>query len=279
MEIFVSREVIPLERIIDTLSEKSGPIRIVTWYEGPRGLPKSGADFWKERFLEPLSLRKPDARVVLYSLNGWDFRTNVVDMKASTKLGEAINRTNSSFVRCIYATSFFQWCLGEEGDSLYDFAQGTLPLKRWAISLSEGKKPADKTVAEVFAQSRSLLDCLRERDVATTYSLLQYLEGTFLVSEAIKEALSTNRNEVEVVFVLPNDEGKYYQDLETELETMLRLEFGEAIDDLTIRVSFQFFQFGDDLAARPYIDKRPESKNVGVKEVDSYFAFLGRVSR
>lgn len=79
-------------------------------------------------------------------------------------------------------------------------------------------------------------------------------------------------------FVLPNDESKYYLDYPKDIENMLQLDFGKDLSGVDINISFQFFEYGNSLTARPYIDRRRKALKVEGEDIDSYFDYLSKPS-
>lgn len=130
-----------------------GPIDIYFWYEGSKCLPKIGAEFMKEKFLEPLYRLKLDAKLCLYSLRAWDFKKTLKNMQPSTPIGEAINRINTAAVECFYSSSFFKYCADVQKGNLYKFINKELSLdeeqmpqerKKWLFALSAEEKERKK---------------------------------------------------------------------------------------------------------------------------------------
>lgn len=261
----------PPEEVVRSLASIDGPVDVYCWYEGARGLPKPGALFMKKSLFKPLYELKRDAKLCLYSLSAWDFKKTAANMPATTPLGETINRINQAAIECVYSSAFFQYCKQEEGD-LYSFISNELPKKKWLFALSDNYRKSGMTVADLLDRQSSLFDCIADLDVCAAYSLMQYVEGYYLVQESIKRGLLKGRKRIEIAFVLPNDEGKYYLDFPKDLERMLRLDFGGALNGVEVHVNFMAFQYGKSLKSRPYIDK----ESVKPEEVRSYFDYLSK---
>lgn len=260
--------------IVKKLISIKGPVDIYCWYEGPYYLPKSGAQFMKNCIFEPLYKSKQDAKLCLYSLKAWS-KENIADMKPSEPLGKAINRINTAVVQCIYSSSFFQYCMEvSKESSLYAFIKEELPKKKWLFNLSEGRKPTGITVAKLFSDRTSLFDCIKNLDLALAYSPMQYVEGYYLIQESVKKGLLEGEKKIEIVFLLPNDESKYYVDFTNDIETMLQLDFGKDLMGIEIRISFHFFKYGEVLTLRPYVDKAKNPSKVKAKEISAYFNYL-----
>jgi hypothetical protein len=235
-----------------------GPVDVYTWYEGPSGLTSKGALFIRDEIVQPLTLDKRDVKICLYSLKGWDFFRNVGSMDATTPLGDQVNRINNVAVHCFFAASFFQYCSDrDQYESVYDFVCEELPKKGWLLALSSDQLESGKKVYDFFDSKPSLFDCIREMDVKKAYSLMQYIEGYYLV-----------REKVEVFFALPNDEIKYYEDdFVKDVQKMLALDFREVIESVEVNVKIRCFNYGDSLRARPYIDR---GKKIKPKDILDY---------
>lgn len=258
------------EIIIHQLASIKGPVDVYFWYEGWQCLPHSGAAFMKERIFDPLSQLKSDAKLYLYSLRAWDFKRNITEIPSSTPLGEAINRINTSAIECIYSSSFFQYCAQVSKESgLYAFVRNELPKKEWLFELSSTQKKKGLTVSSFF-KGPSIFDCIKDLDLSSAYSSMQYIEGYYLIRQSVNTALLKGQKRIEIAFVLPNDESKYYLDLPKDIEKMLELDFGKDLLGVEVNISFQFFQFGNSVTSRPYIDKGRKARVVEPEEIQFY---------
>jgi hypothetical protein len=267
------------EEIVKNLVSIEGPIDVITWLEGTQGLPPSGAAFMGECIFKPLRKLKENAKLYVYSLKGWDFnKKNITALATSTPLGEAINRINKA-IECIYSSSFFRYCTRFSKESeLYAFINAELPKKKWLFDLSSSQKKTGMTVAELFDNQTSCFDCINNLDVSAAYSLMQYIEGYYLIHESVKKGLEKGLKKIEIAFVLPNDEGKYYLDLPKDIRKMLLLDFGKALREVDINISLHLFEYGESAKSRPYIDKNPKAAKVKADEIRGYFDYLSQES-
>ncbi len=273
----LSSDPCPPEAIVKSLASIEGPVDVYCWYEGPQGLPRSGASFMKESIFEPLFALKKDAHLCLYSLKFWDLKKSVTKMSTFTPLGEAINRINRAAIECIYSSSFFRYCMQfSKENALYNFINEELPKKEWLIELSAHHRKNGTKIAALFDNQSSLFDCIKDLDVCAAYSLMQYVEGYYLIRESVEKGLLKGQKKIEIAFILPNDEGKYYQDFPKDIEKMLRLDFGKSLMNIEVNIAFQCFQYGKSLTSRPYIDKTNQAQKVGEKEISSYFDYLSK---
>ncbi|MBA2727511.1 MAG: hypothetical protein H0U49_04980 [Parachlamydiaceae bacterium] len=201
----------------------------------------------QKNLFEPLYRKKNDAKLFLYSLNGWNLKLKKVSssIPATTPLGEAINAVNKKALECIYASSFFKYCCSniDVQTPLYRLMREELPKKQWLLDLSKDAMPCGMGVDQFFNYENSLLDCLKEMDAQKSYSVLQYVEGYYLIKQAIIRGLENKQNKIEIAFMLPNDEAKYYQDYPQEVEKLLKADFGNILDDIMINVYFRSFNY------------------------------------
>jgi len=266
------------DEAVKEIAAIKGPVDVYCWYEGPKYLPKIGADFMKSIFAQLFALKK-DAKLCLYSLRAWDVEKGqgVTEMPASTLIGEAINRIDKSAVECFYSSAFFQYCakVEKEKSDLYTFINTELPQKKWLIVLSENRKQNGIQVKELFNNDASLLDFVQDWDFSIAYSSMQYVEGYYQIRESVQKGLSDGRKKIEIAFLLPNDEGKYYTDYSKDIKKMLWLDFGKKLDGIPVKITFEFFKFTEESRARPYLGVGKDEK-VKKKEVRSYFDYLSK---
>lgn len=263
------------ELIVKQLASIEGPLDLYCWYEGPQGLPQSGARFMKEQVFKPLYQVKPDVKLCLYSLRAWDFKKNITILPSSTEMGEAINRLNKAAIECFYSSSFFQYCIQTPKESeLYRYISEQLPKKEGLFRLSATHRKSGLTIRSFFNNRPSLFDFMEELDIVYAYSAMQYIEAYYLIQESVKKGLLKEQKKIAIALVLPNDESKYYLDLPRDIENMLRLDFGKALEGVEIYISFYFFKYGDSLNSRPYVDKRRKAPRVETEEIGSYFDYL-----
>ncbi len=265
------------EFIVEQLAKVEGPVNVYCWYEGPECLPAAGAKYLTEKIFAPLYRLKPAAQLYLYSLNGWDFEKNVADMQPETLLGERINSINDTAIACLYSSSFFRYCVQSAQKSpLYQYASQKLPEKNWLIELSKEYKKTNKTVAAFFNNQSTLFDCVKDIDVSEAYATMQYVEAYYLIRQAVERGLLKQERKIEIAFVLPNDESKYYKDLPEDIEEMLKLDFGMALMGKEISIKFYCFKYGNAAKRRPYLTSRKADAKVQPENVLEYFSYLPR---
>jgi hypothetical protein len=263
--------IVPPSKIVQSLILQGGKVDIICWYEGTQKLPESGASFMTEHIFRPLFERKKDVQITLYSLRAWSFQYPVREMRGS-KLVDAINKINQSACKAISSASFFQYCTQVPSKTpLGQFLNKSIQQKPRLFQLSEEKPKKGMTVGQLFEGQPSLLAPLYDLDVSAAYSTIQYIEGYFLVQDAVRRGIAEGRKTIKIAFVLPNDEGKYYTEFPGEVESMLQADFGEELRGLSIDISFDFFSYGTSPSSRPYTDR---AREVSPGKVASYFTFI-----
>jgi hypothetical protein len=256
----LASDIVPAQEIVEDIVKKKGPVDIYSWFEGTECVPRKGAAWMKENIFEPLFAKKKDCFLHLYSLKGsWNFEKTIKLMPSSTRAGAAINGLGNPAVSCMYGFDFFRFCQSvPKSSGLYGYVDRELPKKTWLFDLSKDKIRPCKTVSQLFDGASSLFDCIQEKNCTAAYSAMQYLEGYYLVRESVRKGLSNRQERIQIAFVLPNDEGKYYREFSKEIAKMLRSEFGDALEGIGVDISFYYFQYGK-LEDRPYIGKtRPK---------------------
>jgi len=261
------------KEVVEKIASIKGSVDLYCFYEGAdlkkKSIPLVSAVFYRDNIFKPLLEKKEDVKLWPYSLKGWYFQKNAEALCVSTPLGESINKINPLFVECIYASSFFRYCTMPK-EALRKLFNEKLKDKEWLFELSKNSRKNKKTIEEFFGSKFSVFESINGMQVNKAYSVMQYVEGYYLVRESVKRGLSNNKKKIEIAFVLQNDEYKYYKDFPEDIETMLKTDFGREIEDVVINVTFQFFREGE-LVSRLYLDK---NEQVEAGAIDSYFEFL-----
>lgn len=259
---------ISTKEVVANITSLQDEAEVICWYEGIFGLPKKGAQFMSEEIISPLLEKKRNIKLVLYSLLGWNFcKYKTIDiMPYSTLLGEKINLTTSGAALFLYSFDFFRFCLQNK----IKFFDEKLLAKKYLIDLSAGRNLSGVTVRQLFENKNSLVESLYDMDLAHAYSLLQYVEGYYLIRESVRRQLTANRERINIVFALPNNEGMYYKDLPQDIEILLRTDLGALITTANIQIDFHFFNYGNSESARPYVDRSRCASYVTADCIDKY---------
>lgn len=272
VEVTLNPDPRPASEVVESLASAEGPLDVYCWYEGRGDLPKVGAKFMTDALFAPLFERKQDARLHLCSFKNWSFEKTPSQMAPSTPLGDAINRIHEKAVKCIDSSAFFRYCQAapKQNPHLSQFINQELSLKQQGVV---SRRICDKKVGEIFEQQSSLFDSIRDRDAGSSYPLMRYVEGYYLVQDAVTRGLCLGQEKIQIAFVLPNDEDRFYKDFPQDLGKMLDLDFQEALSGIQVVVSFHFFEYGTSNLARPY-NMGSHKKAVLPAEISRYFTFL-----
>lgn len=275
IQFVMSNTPVDSDEIVKSLAAIQGNLDIYCWYEGNKSLPEPGAAFMTNKLFQPLYKEKKDITLCLYSLKAWSF----TDMNQNSDLGKTIAQMGNKSIRWVNSSSFFQFCLQQNSGSLFDLIQILLSQKKWLFTLSEKRKLIGKTVGEFLGNQASLLDCIKNVDLSRAYSAMQYIEAYYLIRESVQNGINNGSKKIQIAFILPNDESKYYQDLADDIQSMLRADFNKGIEDCNIMIYFQFFIYGFKISCRPYIVSSSKEKIVTSENLNTYFTYLSESSR
>jgi len=253
----------PPNDVVKDLANVPGPVSVCCWYEGPDGQPRKGAGFMRENIFEPLYQCRKDLKLYVYSLRTWSFKDNVNDMALYTKLGNAINLINRIFVECIDSSDFFRYVRSNPSVNPCNLIDEQSQAKLRKISAK--KTPEQKTVATFFNDQSTILNAWNDVDVAQAYSFMQRVEGFYLISNLIERRLLEGERNINIAFVLPNNESQYYKGLkEIDLKAFLSQYFGDRLDGVEVKIMFRFFEYK---GGAPYNFSK-EANDVEVEEND-----------
>lgn len=272
---------VKINEISEKYAKSEDSWMLYVWYEGVQGLRKKSTDFYKTNLFDPMKSNKSSVKFMLYSLRGWDFNKfkTISMMPLSTPLSDEIQQINPDLYEMVLSFDFFKYCASiPVASPVYQYIRGRLINKQSLIDLSVGRKELGLTVADLFSNKPSIFDTIYSLDVCRAYSLMQYVEGLYLVGEAVKRQLELNSSCINIAFILPNDEGKYYADFPREIEQYLRYCVGECVPEMTVNIRFEFFTFGEMLNDRPYIDKSKGAQKIDAKDIKLYLP-IARLSR
>jgi hypothetical protein len=235
----VFRKGVSREELWERIDSYYNP-KVIFWYIGPYGLKARGVEYYREDLKQCVA---NGGECVLYDLTAWAGLSNRnCSLSAVSQSVEKINSFAIENIRALASSEFFHWLSVQTDPHLTDPV-----LKRdFVWTNSKDFRPNKVATQEIFNQK--IVDPLLEKDTAHCYSAFQYLEGLFLVEKLVKEGASN------IVFALPNDEWKYYEDKLGSFEKDLAHRLGRlGIKDRMIRIEFCTFLYGDDLQKRPYL--------------------------
>lgn len=128
------------------------------------------------------------------------------------------------------------------------------------VQSPQDKENIDIRIGEIFNQSSEMLKPIFDVDCNKAYSAFQYLEAIYLITHIVDARLSLPNadKEINIAFVLPNDENKYYNPenammIQEDIRVISSLKFGQALNEKKLNVSFIPFGYKH-IDSRPYLD-------------------------
>lgn len=244
--------VIEPEQASDQIAGIDSPL-IYMWYIGSYGFKKGGAKFYRDALISPIYNKNNKATFCLVDLTAWAaFKNLNVPITKESGFTSQISNIHSN-IHCISSASILKKIESVADSALIDHFDKT--LQQEFINKKSNNFPDNGiTIEQIFPSHPPIISRFHKVDTSKAYSALQYLEACFLVEEAI--GLQPNKEEVDIVFALPNDENEYYRDdLNTfgcDLEFFLNQRLQDISSDKTVNVQFISFKYGDSLEQRPY---------------------------
>lgn len=210
---------------------------VVLWYFGANGLRYNGVKFYQNIIRRLISNSNT---VTLYDMSAWRALFNA-DAKFTDENPNAdlVAHLSDGNVKSAKSSDFFRWIANAQAD-----------VAEWMDSIfrrselyrvSEGYPDSGIRVGDAFVSSfdseSDAIRSIRHLDGSKAYSALQYLEMIYLTSVF----------QVNTVFLLPNDEIKYYPaSIQGDLRNFPKREIDREV------VIFSF-RYGDKPNHRPYI--------------------------
>lgn len=241
--------------------------QIFLWYFGPDGLREQGVNYYKKDLKGILSL-KNGSQCLLYDLAAWSalFGTDSKVVKFNPNV-DVINGFDVTGIRCIKSCNFFDWVQKEDNPDIISFVRDTILKRKFIFAKSESYPETGIKIGDVFPSTCQMLENILECDTGKSYSALQYIEGCYLIIKTIENYVKDKFEEINMVFALPNDEFKYYQNQEDKKDNSLvqdvqhlaKLKFGEVLSGKRINIMFFTFRFMGE-GNRPY--------NAGIKNIE-----------
>lgn len=209
-------------KLIQTLNQPY----ILLWFADHEGnLSAQGTQWYQENIFSAC----PNAQFALVDLAAWKYfslsqerleisekdLTNTATIRSSLNAESTICKTSnlSSPFQVFYSRDFFAWLnqLSAKVDILMPSTFETLvraDLRKGAVRFS--LREIGYTPSFLDAWCPKLQCNLLDADQTQIFPLLQYLEGTYYTLNLIEKAITEDRQECSLVFLLPNKEFTYY---------------------------------------------------------------------
>lgn len=246
-------ETLHINTAIEIIKQYTNP-QVLMWYIGPRGLRETGTKFYRQNIIFPL-IHYSNAKLWLVDLTAWGaFSNKNCSTKATSSCCEKLNDLLKDRIKCIPSSLILNQISEISDPKLIQYFHSA--LKKSFISEASRNFP-DKNILtkEIFSSEPPIISDWLYEDVSKSYSAIQYLEGCFLVNELFRHhGLSQN---LHIVFILPNDELKYYKDNENsfrhDISFLITQKSTETnTTNINLKVSFISFSYGNRIDERPY---------------------------
>lgn len=228
---------------------------VILWYIGIQGLKKEGARFYRDSIINPIIKRLEQVQFWLVDLTAWGALKNPqISINTTSSLVKKIERFGIQWVKCIKSSETFKRIQDLKDQVVVEHFQKT--LQRDFVHRASRPFPESQIkIGDLFNQECPVLLACYSKDASKCYSALQYLEGCLLIEQVVQACLKKRPGEdIEIVFALPNDELKYYQDetnaFKKDVEFLLNHRYGKELKD--VRVTFYSFEYGEAVYHRPY---------------------------
>lgn len=268
----IFEEMLECQKAVEVLKKREAS-QVVFWYMGPRGLSQQCANFYKNKFIKPLlESTKSDLNLFqkatfwLYDLSAWkglnDRTQGVDDISPNVSL---INQLGLKELRAFASKDFFDRLNRTGCPELLSFIQEIFQSRDFIFKASETKEKIGQSIGALFNE-KLFPKGRKDEDATRWYSAFQYLELLELTSFIIQDKLKNDTKEINIAFVVPNDELKYYYDtsrkydeknsrtacLAEDINRLALLKFGTLLKGITVNLSvitFKYLKQGD----RPYL--------------------------
>lgn len=244
------------EQIVFKIGQLSNP-QIILWYVGYYGLRKGGVDFYRDHLISPSFESNLGVKFWLVDLTAWGaFNHPNCSLQKSHHCCDLIEAFSDDRIRCIRSAKIFQKLQEISDQEMVGYFNSA--LRRNFVSHSSKHFPASGIkVRDIFPKVGPLIEPWQEHDTRHAYSIFQYFEGCLLIDEVLSRCLSSEGDEIQIIFALPNDELKYYRDEEGSFEKDVRFLILNRykhleIKGLKIKICFFAFKYGAEVHQRPY---------------------------
>ncbi len=227
---------------------------IVLWYVGAYGARVEGIDFYRSKLISKVLKINPGARFWLMDLSAWKaLKDSEASEQKISRVSEYINQSKHPRVKAILSSSIFKQFNELRQPSVIKYFQDILSRK-YLFSKSLNHRKNGLTVGEVFKNKPAIFSNILDVDTGMAYSAIQYVEGCFLVLEIAKKTILEGN--VNLIFVLPNDEFEYYSEQQTtflnDIRFLLMAEMRDQKKTNNLSIKFMPFKYGVNINKRPY---------------------------
>lgn len=266
-----------LENIALNIRDIDHP-NVILWYIGYRGLRKGSVDFYRSNVIQPFLENNPFTTFWLMDLTAWfAFVSPKGSIKKHSCFSEVISDFKNEKIKSIRSSDIFEE-MAKLSDPYIITNMTSLINKKFIKNASECHLESGIKVKDIFHEGCLIMKDWYNKDAARAYSAFQYLEGCLIVEKILNRKICAaepcSYQEINLSFVLPNDEIKYYLDCEGSFQKDLQLIISRSssilgLHRLKLNVCFFPFPYGAETRHRPYNapSKRVNKKLFNLNEV------------
>lgn len=173
------------EELSTTLSSKDRAV--VVWYIGEAGITQDGASFYRDSIFGPSRTAhgSESPEFHLYDLAAWQaLRNKNCSIDQTSKVASTVNKSDRAGYRAILSSDFFNYLKQVKNEEEVQHIHRILQNSDLHTP-SLGRNPNNRTIGEVLPFES--LAPIHTMDTAHAYSALQYLEGIYLVKNALHD--------------------------------------------------------------------------------------------
>lgn len=255
--VFVSfEEELTTDEVVEKLSSCINP-NIILWYIGCYGLREQGVKFYKDKIISPILNRNQGAIFSLVDLTAWSaFRDARISLDKANSCSTVLESFNFIRIQCIRSSEIFKRLKEIDDPDILEYFSTAL-CREFILASSAMVEDSEITIGKIFSKNCKIIADRYEQDANKCYSLLQYMEGCLLIEKIYTKMANKFDGDLEIRFVLPNDEWKYYKDDKNSFARDVQFLLSKTCSKLNaavsrVNVKFLCFKYGSKICERPY---------------------------
>lgn len=247
--------------------------QIILWYIGRNGLKNKTVEYYRDNIIHPILQNYPNGTFWLVDLVAWNgFKNKHTTIHNSSSYSKAINNLHDPRIKAISSSRIFQDMVKIDDPRIIN-TFNHISRKKFIKDASALYPDTGIKTEELFVKKPLFGDFYLKQDTSKSYSFFQFVEGCLIVQHVIESYLQGYKlsSDIEIVFILPNDELKYYIDssksFRRSIDTILSSCYKDR--DFNLFVDFLSVPFGKSSDCRPYNvkDKSPNKNELSLDEI------------
>ena len=243
---------LPIGDVCDLIPDRS--CNVVLWYVGCFGLKQASIEFYRKHIINPLISNGLDVAFWLVDLTAWfAFKNTKGDITKTSRFCKIINSFKAPDIHCLASSYIFSRLKQINNAEVIEYFE-KLACYDFLKCASRQYEKKSIFVKDVFDANCEIMKKFYDYDVSQAYAFFQYMEGILLIEEIVVREIANGRRIIDIYFILPNDEFKYYLDKNQSFQKDLSFYLSQTLDLLSIEVNVNFihFQYGNKMCDRPY---------------------------